>query len=390
MHVIDESAAIRRVTELIRIRGGSGRETEVSRYLQDALQQAGVPASAISTDAAHRRSQAEGVTGNLIVKLKGTRRLPRRLLMAHMDTVPLAVDSEPVRDGDWIRPKSATTALGGDDRAGCAVILTAILELLKQNIEHPPLTLLFTVQEEIGTCGARHVSVGRLSKPQLCFNWDGRDPAHLVIGAVGATNLTIEIDGIPSHAGVCPDDGVNAAVVASLALADLQENGWHGLVVRGRQRGTSNIGSIEGGAATNVVMPQVCLTAEARSHNPAFRDRIVREFHRAFARAARRIRNSRQQTAKVRIEEDTRYHPFKIPRSAESVRIAMKAVQQAGLTPLAAPCDGGLDANWMTDHGFPTVTLGCGQHDIHTVQERLHLPEFLQACSIATQIAAAD
>lgn len=387
---VDESAAIRRVTELISIRGGSGGETEVSQYLQDALRQGGIPESAISTDTAHRRSPAGGDTGNLIVRLKGTNRSPRRLLMAHMDTVPLAVDSEPVRDGDWIRPKSANTALGADDRAGCAVVLTAILELLQQQIDHPPLTLLFTVQEEIGLCGVRHVSVGKLGKPQLCFNWDGRDPADLIIGAVGATNLTIDIDGIPTHAGVCPEDGINAAVVASLALADLQENGWHGLVLKGNRRGTSNIGSVEGGAATNVVMPHVCLTAECRSHSPAFRDRIVREFHRAFGRAVKRVRNSRKQTAAVRIDEDTRYNAFRIPRSADSVRTAIRAVRQAGLSPETSSCNGGLDANWMTAHGFPTVTLGCGQHHIHTVQERLHLPQFLQACSIATQIAAGD
>ncbi len=388
MNSIDERAAVRRVTDLIRLRGGSGSEADVCHWLQQALQDAGVPASAMSTDTANRRSPIGGNTGNLIVRLKGTQRKPRRLLMAHMDTVPLAVDSEPVLNGDWIRPKSADTALGADDRAGCAVLLTTVTELLRQGLDHPPLTLLFTVQEEIGLCGARHASTGKLGNPQLCFNWDGRDPADLIIGAVGATNLTIDISGIPSHAGVHPDDGVNAAMVASLALADLQENGWHGLVVKGSRRGTSNLGSIEGGAATNVVMPHVRLTAEARSHSPAFRDRIVREFHRAFERAVRRIHNSRSQTAELSIEDDTRYNAFKIPRSADSVKVAIRAVKQAGLSPQTSSCNGGLDANWMTAHGFPTVTLGCGQHNIHTVDERLHIPQFLQACSIAVQIAS--
>jgi len=387
---INQTAAVKRVMDLIALRGGSGGETAVSAYLQKALKAEGVDSSSISIDTANRRSPVGGDTGNLIVKLKGTKRGPRRLLMAHMDTVPLAVDSQPVQDGDWIHPKSSDTALGADDRAGCAVVLSAVLELLKQKIDHPPLTLLFTVQEEIGLCGARHVSAGKLGKPQLCFNWDGRDPSDLIIGAVGATNLDIRIDGIPSHAGVHPDDGVNAAVVAAIALADLQQNGWHGLVVKGKRRGTSNIGSIDGGAATNVVMPTVTLTAEARSHSPAFRDRIVREFHKAFQRAVSQVLNCRKQTAQLKIEEDTRYNAFRIPKKSPSVLAAIGAVREAGLDAQVSSCDGGLDANWMSAHGFPTVTLGCGQHHIHTVDERLHIPQYLQALSIACRIASGD
>ncbi|MCH2200568.1 MAG: M20/M25/M40 family metallo-hydrolase [Fuerstiella sp.] len=387
---INANAAIRRVLELIAIPGGSGAETKVSACIQKTLVSAGLPQSVFMVDTANRRSPIGGATGNLIVKLKGTKRAPRRLLMAHMDTVPLAVDSEPVRQGDWIRPKSSDTALGADNRAGCAVILTAILEMLKQNIDHPPLTLLFTVQEEVGLCGARHVTTGRLANPQLCFNWDGRDPASLVIGAVGATNVAVKIDGIASHAGVNPDDGVNAAIVASLALSELHENGWHGLVVKGSRQGTCNVGSVHGGSATNVVMPEVVLQAEARSHSSVFRDRIVREIHRAFERAIKRVRNTRSQSGRLTIKDDSRYNAFRISPKADCVRMAAGAVKMAGLLPQTVVSNGGLDANWTTAHGFPTVTLGCGQHAIHTVKERLNIPEYLSACSIALSIATAE
>ena len=385
---VDPSAAVSRVMELIAIRGGSGSETAVSSYIQRILTLAEISPSSVVIDTANRRSPVGGATGNLIIKLKGTKRGPRRLLMAHMDTVPLAVESEPVRDGNWIRSRSGTTALGADDRAGCAVILTAVLELLKQGIDYPPLTLLFTVQEEIGLCGARHLTVGRLGRPKLCFNWDGRDPADLVIAAVGATNVTVNIDGIASHAGVHPDDGINAAVVASLAVADLQKNGWHGLIVKGNHRGTSNIGSFIGGGATNVVMPEVVLEIEARSHSLSFRDRIVREFHKAFERAVKRVKDNRGQIANLRVADEMRYNSFRVSANSASVRSAVAAVKAADLVPQRSPCNGGLDANWLTAHGFPTVTLGCGQHQIHTVDERLNIPQYLQACTIAARIAA--
>ena len=386
---IQNAAAIDRVMQLMAIPGKSCEESKVSTWIQDALKKCGVPGSAVTSDTAHRKSPAGGEVGNLIVKLKGTVKAPRRLLMAHMDTVPLAVGCKPVRKGDTIRPASRSTALGGDNRSGCAVVLTAISEILRQKLPHPPLTLLFTVQEEIGLRGARYITASKLGKPQLCFNWDGRDPAGLIIGAVGATNLKIGIKGIASHAGVHPENGVNAAVVASLAIADLQKNGWHGLVQQGRNKGASNIGVIEGGAATNVVMPELTIEAETRSHQPAFRKRIVKEFRKAFAAAVKSTTNAAGKRSKLTFEEDTRYEAFSISEKSDCVAVAKEAVAAAGLTPDAYSCDGGLDANWLSAHGFPAVTMGCGQHDIHTVDESLNIPQFLDACRIAARLASA-
>ena len=388
VYQLDENAAVRRVMDLIAIPGGSCDEGRVSDWIQNTLGTAGVPASAMFNDTAHRKSPAGGTIGNLIVKLKGTVKAPRRLLMAHMDTVPLAVGCEPIRKGDVIRPASKATALGGDNRAGCAVILTAILEILRQELPYPPITLLFTVQEEIGLRGARFVTAGKLGKPQLCFNWDGRDPASLIIGAVGATNLQIGIQGVASHAGAHPENGVNAAVVASLAIADLQQNGWHGLVQKGKNRGASNIGVIRGGAATNVVMPEVLIEAEARSHQPLFRQRIVREFRKAFERATAKMSNVSGTKSVLSFDVDTRYEAFSIPAKSDCVQEAKKAVELLGLVADIRDCDGGLDANWMDTHGFPAVTLGCGQHDIHTVDETLSVLEYLRACRIALHLAA--
>lgn len=386
---MNTDAAILRVMELIEIPGKSTDEQHVSDYIAKALCDAGVDSKAISHDTAHRRSPAGGDIGNLIVKLPGTVKGPRRLLMAHMDTVPLAVGCKPVCKGKIVRPKAKTNALGGDNRAGCATVLTAVCELLKQKIDHPPLTLLFTVQEEIGLRGARYLTASKLGKPELCFNWDGRDPAGLVIGAVGANYLSVEITGIASHAGVHPDNGVNAAIVASVALADLQQNGWHGLIEKGKQSGTSNLGVITGGAATNVVMPECRLQAEARSHQRKFRDRITAEFEKAFTRAVKSVKTADGRTGSFQMTEDVRYEAFKIKPTEACVKVALDAVKALGLTPHTIIGNGGLDANWLTAHGFPTVTMGCGQHNIHTVDELLDLDEYLKACEVALKLATA-
>ena len=190
---INEKAAIDRVTKMMAIPGKSGEERAIAEFIKVELQKAGVPTSVIQHDSAHKKSHLGGQIGNLIVKLPGTVKAPRRLLMGHIDTVPLCVGSRPVRDGDLIRPKDPTTALGGDNRAGACVVLTTALEILKRKLPHPPLTLLWPVQEEVGLVGAKYVSAVKLGNPKLSFNWDGGPPDMLVIGATGDFNMEIEI-----------------------------------------------------------------------------------------------------------------------------------------------------------------------------------------------------
>lgn len=383
----DEQAAIERVAKLMAIPGRSGQEAAVAEFIVNELKAAGVPDSAITFDNANTKSPIGGQCGNLIVKLPGTVRGPRRLLMAHIDTVPLCVGCEPVRDGDFFKPKSPETALGGDDRSGAAVILTALLELQKTKTPHPPLTFLWAVQEEIGLVGARCVNVPKLGQPKLAFNWDGGAATLVTIGATGDYGIEIEVTGIASHAGAHPEKGLSAIAIASLAIADLQRNGWHGLIEKRRKRGTSNVGIINGGEATNVVTPLVKLKAEARSHDPVFRKRIVDEIRKAFDRAAKELKNSEGKRGSVKFNAELKYEAFKLSHDEPAVLAALAAVTAAGIAPEVRISNGGLDANWMTAHGIPTVTLGCGQSGIHTPEERLHVPSYLSACGIALKLA---
>ena len=380
---------VRLVTELMAVPGRSGSEGAVAARIAEILKAAGAPARSISIDAAHRKSPIGGESGNLIVKLPGTVRSPRRLLMAHLDTVPLCVGAKPVRRGSRIVSKDPATGLGGDNRAGVATVLHAAITILRKKLPHPPLTLFFPVQEEIGLVGARHADVRKLGNPAFCFNWDGGDPSVLTIGATGAVSMEISVRGIASHAGVHPEHGVSAAAIAARAINALDRNGWHGLVSRDGATGTSNIGVLSGGEATNVVMPELRVRAEARSHDPAFRKRIVSEFESAFQSAATDLRNVAGQTGSVQFQADQKYESFCLPEDVPVVSAAVEAVRRAGRDPRFLIGNGGLDANWMTAHGLPTVTLGCGQHDIHTVGEWLDVDEFGTACRIALYLATA-
>lgn len=383
---LDLKAAERTVIDLISIPGGSGQEEAVARRIIELLKAAGAPPADIGFDNANKKSPLGGQTGNLIFKMKGTLKAPRRMLCGHIDTVPICVGAKPVKRGGRIISTAPKTGLGGDNRAGAAAILIAALEILRRKLPHPPLTFFWPVQEEVGLFGARHVDLKKLGKPEMAFNFDGSN-LDLTLGATGAYRLFIEIAGIASHAGVRPAEGVSAIAIAGLAIADLQLNGWHGLVVKGKNRGTSNIGVIQGGQATNVVTDELTLRAEARSHSPVFRKRIVAEYEKAFARAVRAVRNVAGQTGQVRLVSRMDYESFRISEKSPVVVAAGRAVAAAGHAPRLKIADGGLDANWLNAHGIPTVTLGAGQRDIHTIREWLDLPDFHKGCQAALALA---
>lgn len=387
---IDPSEALKLVEELIAVPGKSCEEAEIAELIVSKLLAAGLPKSSIRFDRAHEKSPYGGNCGNLIVQLKGTLRAPRRLLMAHIDTVPLCVGARPVRDGEVIRPRDAHTALGGDDRAGAAVVLNALLTILKHDLPHPPLTFFWPVQEEIGLVGARYVSLRELGNPKLCFNWDGGSASDITIGATGAFNVKVVLHGIASHAGVHPERGVSAVGMAGLAIADLVNNGWHGLVVKGRNRGTCNLGIVHAGDATNVVTDRCEIWGEVRSHDEKFRQRILKEVEKAFTRAAKTLKNDSGKQGTSEFHWDVKYPSFMISPDEPCVKEAERAVSSRGLAPNHVIANGGLDANYLSSRGLPTVTLGCGEKNVHTVDEVVVIEEYLNACGVGLELACGN
>jgi tripeptide aminopeptidase len=384
----DLRAAADLVMAMMAIAGPSGREGEIVRFVRQRLRQAGIPASAIRQDAANRHSKRGGDAGNLIVKLPGTYRAPRRLLMAHVDTVPICEGCQPVRRGRFVRSADTTTGLGADNRSGAAAILVAALALARGKLPHPPVTFLWTIQEEWGLVGSRHVRLADLGRPRMAFNFDSGQVDRLIVGATGAVRLRVDITGIASHAGVHPEDGVSAITIASLAISRLHRDGLIGRIEKGRRRGTSNVGRLSGGEASNVVAPHVQITAEVRSHDKGFRQTVVNRFRDAFERAARDVRNAAGRPGRVQFRAQHSYESFRLGSREPAVAVARKAV--AGVIdrkPLLASVDGGLDANSLTARGLPTVTLGAGQHGAHTVDEYLDLTEFERGCRVALRLA---
>src|SRR5262245_18150079 len=192
MPTVDVKAAEDHLMKFLLVEGVTGEEAAIAASVTDELKKVSVPASAIRFDDANERIPLPTETGNLIVELPGTRPGPRLLFATHVDTVPLCAGAKPKRDGDRI-VSDGTTALGGDNRTGCAVLVTLVETLLKHKLPHPPIMLQFTVREESGLHGARELDPKDLGGAVMCINVDGQKPSELIIGAVGQENWEVEI-----------------------------------------------------------------------------------------------------------------------------------------------------------------------------------------------------
>jgi len=383
--MINKDKALTHLMDLLAVEGPTGQEARVVAAISKKLVAAGCKKAWIKTDDAHKRLGEGFETGNLIVKLPGTVKAPRIMFSAHMDTVPICKGAVPVVKGNRIVAKG-NTGLGGDDRSGCAAMVTLCETILKNKISHPPITFLFPIAEENGLHGSRMVRFKDLGNPAMGFNLDGQCPNELVIGAMSAARWVAEIKGISTHAGLEPHKGISAGLIASKAMATISEKGYFGRIIKGNRIGTSNLGTVSGGQANNQVMDQCTMAGECRSHSPAFLKQIVKVYKTSFEAAAKSVMNDKGKCGKVKFTTVSDYNAFRLKKSEACVKIASKAVEAIGLKPNPLVMDAGLDANNFNEKGLPTVTLGTGSHKFHQVEEYVDIKEYLAACDVLLNI----
>ncbi|MEM9359623.1 MAG: M20/M25/M40 family metallo-hydrolase [Pseudomonadota bacterium] len=381
--------AIKDLMALLPIEGAPGKERAVAAALRERLIEAGVAAENIIHDNAQEQSEYGGEVGNLIVHIDGQRQGPRVMFSTHMDTVPDAVGCQPRldRENNRIINDAPGRALGGDNRLGCAILLALARELMALNGDHQSATLVFFIQEEVGLVGARGLDLSKLGEPRpsMCVNLDGGPVHELVTAVTGTQRFTIDISGIPAHAGR-PGGGVSAGIIASMALASLQEGGWHGRIEKDDKRGSANLGIVEGGQGSNVVMPAMSILAEARSHDPEFRARILETWKQAFTSASTKVANEREEHGTVTFGPGPTYESFALDDDEPIVRKTVEAASRCGFEIKTVTNDGGMDANWIVAHGIPAVTIAVGQRQVHTADEWVHLGDFEKALRLVVAL----
>jgi len=169
----------RTFTELVSLYAPSKGEREVCEYLKKKLKSLG--ASKIIED--NDGSVNGGNCGNLIAVWNGNAPgLPSIALTAHMDCVEHCKDIEPILEGGVFTSKG-DTILGGDDKAGVTAILEGIALMKEMYIPHGKITVIFTVQEEIGLFGSKYIEEKYIQGIDFGYVLDADGPAGSLYNA---------------------------------------------------------------------------------------------------------------------------------------------------------------------------------------------------------------
>lgn len=389
---IDKKQCLNDLIKFLSIEGITGEEKNIANAVEEDLVNSGIPREYIKYDNSNKKIPLPTQVGNLIVKLPGTIKSERIMFSCHLDTVPLCKGAVPIIKENKIIPKG-NTALGGDNRTGVASLVSMLKTLYKNNIPHSPITVLFTVREESGLWGARKVEVKDLDKPVRCYNIDGGSTNEIVIGAVGCDRWEIEIFGKAEHAGLAPEKGISSSMIASLALADIQKNGWFGKIVKGEKSGTSNVGIFGGknggssGQSPNTVTDYTYIKGESRSYDQNFVSEITDAFEQSFTKVCDTFTNADGEKPNLKFSRHTDYYSFNLNFNEKVINNAKSKLSTLGLEPKLVKISGGFDANWLVKKDIPTITFGAGHNMCHTVGEYVEIKDYFNACNLSLLLA---
>ncbi len=362
--------------DLVQIDSHSREEGLVAARIKSDLEALGID---VTVDDAGKA--VGGDTGNVIARVVGTvPDAPAIFLAAHMDTVVPGKGVKPVFDGDIIRT-DGTTVLGGDDKSGCAIIVECLRTLKEQNLPHSNIDAVFTICEEVGLLGAKHLDMDGL-RSTYGLVLDSDDVGYLFTRAPSADHMEYTIYGLEAHAGVCPENGISAIQVAAEAIAAMK-------LGRIDFETTANIGIIEGGAATNIIPNRVVLKAEARSHDSSKLDAQTEHMRKTFQEVAARhsvVVDGVAVTARVEEHITREYHSMNVSDDSTIVQLVMQAANNLHQEVKTLATGGGCDANVFNQRGLEVANLGTGMQAIHTVKEWLDVNDMYRSADVVLEI----
>lgn len=186
---------------------------------------------------------------------------------------------------------------------------------------HGEILVVFSVAEEGGLNGAKNIDPAKI-RADFGYALDGSGvPGVITTMAPGQNHLQLIVHGKTAHAGLEPEAGVNAIVLAGKALAEMPQG-------RIDFETTCNVGLIKGGVATNIVPDRVEITVEARSRNQDKLTSLTEEIVAAFSATVEK--NGGQ----VECQVTKKYDPYVLAGRLAGNPQRVQAAQAAGLSPM--------------------------------------------------------
>ncbi len=281
----------------------------------------------------------------------------------------------PHAKGKTIITTDGTTLLGGDDKAGVAIIMELANYLMENPvIEHGDVRLLFTCDEEIGK-GVSHVDIAKLGA-KVCYTFDGGEQDIIDNETFSADMALVRIVGVNIHPAIAKDRMVNAVRAAAEFLSQLPPE-LSPERTAGRN-GFLHPYVIDGGVG------EVTIKILLRDFDAnRFTD------YRKILDEAAEATSARQAGIKIDIEYTRQYRNMGegLSREPHAVEFAIAAHKALGREPKLQFIRGGTDGSRLTEMGLPTPNLSSGQHNIHSPLEWACLDEMSRACEVGLEIA---
>lgn len=266
-----------------------GYELILGKDLLDSSKRLGIPDQSVQDD--FFRKALSDANKDLLSKMKGgytavagileNDKGPVVLFRFDMDALPLNECNNqthfPVKKGFQSKYKNYMHACGHDAHAAIGLGLAFVLKELKDQIKGK-IILLFQPAEE-GLRGANALINNPLFKNieyAVGFHlWAHKHLGQIICGTneqMASSKFDVFINGKAAHAGLNPDDGMNALLPAAEIILELEK------IRKNDPCNTKlNVGIIEGGAGRNIICPKVKMCIETRANHSKLNQQIYHE-----------------------------------------------------------------------------------------------------------------
>lgn len=278
--------------------------------------------------------------------------------------------------GHKIIVTDGNTLLGGDDKAGMAIIMEALEKILKGDENHRSLEIIFTTDEEIGA-DAKHVSLETV-KAKYGYTVDGGDYRAPSIETFSAYAMTVKVKGKSIHPGSAKDQMVNAInVLMNFHSAlpeflrpehtDEKEPFYHILDISGCEE-----------------------EAKGEYIIRSFDDHQVQEMISLAKLTARRI-NQRIGYEAISLSFQEQYHNMKVimDQHPEIQKEMEEAMKSCDIPVIYLPIRGGTTGSQLSFMGLPTPNLGTGDYNMHGRYEYVDLYQMEALVGVVYQLMKA-
>ena len=366
--VVNRDRLINSFIKMANISSPSLKEREFADYLIKKLRSLGME---ISEDGAGE--VIGGDCGNITAVLKGDKSKESIMFSAHMDTVGPCENVLAVMVGSRIESKG-DTVLGGDDKIGVAGIVEMLECIVEGKLAHPDIIVIFSVAEEIRLLGAKEYNFDDISvKRGIILDSSGK-PGTLVNQAPFHDEITFIFRGKSAHAGIEPEKGLNALFVASEAISQMTIGRIDGET-------TFNLGKIEGGLATNIVMEEVRIIGEIRS----FSEEKLKKEREKILKICKDTSNLYEK-AEFNYTVVREYDGYYISEESEFFQLVKRSILNGGFEFEAHSLGGGSDANVYNQKSVETINLGIGMSNIHSCEEYVEIEDLISVSEILLSI----